>query len=260
MFSFSNLFVSQSGWLCPAFPAVSKSFASLHSSSSVSQSGFRLLPIDLFSLLAIHFSPSLAGGVRPSGRFQFICHPLKQFIYPPVWLVVQLICLRVWLVLSGSPAVSNSFVSFHRNSIDLPVWLVVSGFPGISKSHVAPFSNSFVWLSGRRWCPAFLMSPIHFFPLNLCHLFPSLAGGVQLSGCLQLICSASRHNGVHIFDISFPKSGPGPSVFNTFDLEMAMLPSKLHCVCVFETDRPLLCYKMARPCLYSANRLPTLSF
>ena len=34
----------------------------------------------------------------------------------------------------------------------------------------------------------------------------------------------SRHNGVHFFDISTSKSGPRPSVFNTFDFEMCFAP------------------------------------
>ena len=37
---------------------------------------------------------------------------------------------------------------------------------------------------------------------------------------------ASRHNGVHFFDISTSKSGPRPSVFNTFDLEMRFAPQR----------------------------------
>ena len=126
---YSNSFVSQSGWWCPAL---------------------RMSPIHLSPLIAIHLSPSLAGGVRLSGCLQFICLPLKQFI-----------CLPVWLVVSGSPDVSNSFVS--------------------------PYSNSFVSQSGW-WCPALRMSPIHLFPLIAIHLSPSLAGGVRLSGCLQFIC------------------------------------------------------------------------
>ena len=35
---------------------------------------------------------------------------------------------------------------------------------------------------------------------------------------------ASRHNGVHFFDISTSKSGPRPPVFYTFDLEMCFAP------------------------------------
>ena len=37
---------------------------------------------------------------------------------------------------------------------------------------------------------------------------------------------ASRHNGVHFFDILTSKSGPRPSVFNTFDLEMCFAPQR----------------------------------
>ena len=37
---------------------------------------------------------------------------------------------------------------------------------------------------------------------------------------------ASRHNGVHFFDISTSKSGPRPSVFNTFDLQMCFAPQR----------------------------------
>ena len=37
---------------------------------------------------------------------------------------------------------------------------------------------------------------------------------------------ASRHNGVHFFDISTSKSGPRPPVFYTFDLEMCFAPQR----------------------------------
>ena len=37
---------------------------------------------------------------------------------------------------------------------------------------------------------------------------------------------ASRHNGVHFFDIWASKSGPRPAVFNTFDLEMCFAPQR----------------------------------
>ena len=177
-------------------------------------------PIHLSPLTAIHLSPNLAGGVRLSGCLHFICHPLKQFI-----------CLPVWLVLSGSPDVSNSFVfpysksglwcparcmspihlfsllAIHLSpslaggvrvsrylqfirlplyqSICLPVWLVASGY--VSNSLVSPYSNSFVSQSGW-WCPALRMSPIHLSPLIAIHVSPNLAGGVRLSGCLQFIC------------------------------------------------------------------------
>ena len=37
---------------------------------------------------------------------------------------------------------------------------------------------------------------------------------------------ASRHNGVHFFDIRTSKSGPRPSVFNTFDFKMCFAPQR----------------------------------
>ena len=37
---------------------------------------------------------------------------------------------------------------------------------------------------------------------------------------------ASRHNGVHFFDIATSKSGPRPSVFNTFYVEMCFAPQR----------------------------------
>ena len=127
-----NSFVSQSGWWCPAL---------------------RLSPIHLSPLVATHLSPNLAGGVQLFGWLQFICLPIYRFV-----------CLPVWLVVSGSLAVSNSFVSGLWQFICLPVWLVVSGF---------------------LCC---LLSPIHLASLVAIDLSPSLAGGVRLSGCLQVIC------------------------------------------------------------------------
>ena len=37
---------------------------------------------------------------------------------------------------------------------------------------------------------------------------------------------ASRHNGVHFFDIATSKSGPRPPVFNTFDFKMCFAPQR----------------------------------
>ena len=169
-----NSFVSQSGWWCPAL---------------------WLSPIHLFALISTHLFPSLAGGVRLFGCLQFICLPLWQLICLPIWLVVsgfgclqficlalwQLICLPVWLVVSGSSAVS--------------VTLVMSGSLAVSNLFVSKSgwwrlclpNDSFVSQSGW-WCPAFRLAPIHLSPLVTLHLSPSLAGGVRLSGCLQFIC------------------------------------------------------------------------
>ena len=52
---------------------------------------------------------------------------------------------------------------------------------------------------------------------------------VVRSWCVLYILTwkcASRHNGVHFFDIATSKSGPRPSVFNTFDFEMCFAPQR----------------------------------
>ena len=119
-------------------------------------------------LVAIHLSPNLAGGVQLSGCLQFICLPLSQ-----------LICFPIWLVVSRSLAVSNSFV--------------------------CPYINSFVSQSGW-WCPALRLSPIHLSPLVATHLSPNLAGGVRLwLSPIHLSCLVATHlspslaGGVRVF-------------------------------------------------------------
>ena len=77
---YSNSFVSQSGWWCPALRMSPILFVSPYSNPFVSQSGWwcpalQMSPIHLSPLIAIHLSPSLAGGVRLSGCLQFICLP-----------------------------------------------------------------------------------------------------------------------------------------------------------------------------------------
>ena len=44
--------------------------------------------------------------------------------------------------------------------------------------------------------------------------------------CILTSKCASRHNGVHFFDISTSKSAPNPSVFYTFDFEMCFAPQR----------------------------------
>ena len=109
-------------------------------------------------------------------------------------------------MVSGSPDVSNSFASTYSKSglwcpalcmspIHLFAFIAIhlsavvtgeSGFPHVSNSIVSLYSNSFVSQSGW-WRPALRMSPIDLSPLIAILLSPSLPGGVQLSGYLQVI-------------------------------------------------------------------------
>ena len=54
---------------------------------------------------------------------------------------------------------------------------------------------------------------------------PKVAQACGVS-CILTSKYASRHNGVHFFDISTSKSAPNPSVFCTFDFEMCFAPQK----------------------------------
>ena len=54
---------------------------------------------------------------------------------------------------------------------------------------------------------------------------PKVVRGCGVLYILTWKC-ASRHNGVHFFDISTSKSGPRPPVFNTFDFEMCFAPQR----------------------------------
>ena len=101
-------------------------------------------------------------------------------------ILFQAVSGYVQMVVSGSPDVPNSFVPLWQ-FICLPIWLVVSSSLAVSNSFVCPYLNSFVSQSGW-WCPALWLSPIHLSALISTHLFPSLAGGVRLFGCLQFIC------------------------------------------------------------------------
>ena len=79
------------------------------------------------------------------------------------------------------------------------------------------------------------LSFLHFWLRNVlrattaCTFSTSQLPKVVRSWCVLYILTwkcASRHNGVHFFDISTSKSGPRPSVFNTFDFEMCFAPQR----------------------------------
>ena len=136
---YSNSFVSQSGWWCPALPDVSNSFVSPHSIC---------LPV----WLVVSGSPDVS----------------NSFVSP--YSLPVFICLPVWLVVSGSPDASNSFVSPYRNSFVSQSGWWCPALRHVSNSFVSPYGNSFVSQSGW-WCPALCMSPIHLSPLIAIHLF-----------------------------------------------------------------------------------------
>ena len=78
------------------------------------------------------------------------------------------------------------------------------------------------FLTLLTWKCASRHNGVHFFR----HLnFKKWSEPLVFFNILTWKC-ASRHNGVHFFDISTSKSGPRPSVFNTFDFEMCFAPQR----------------------------------
>ena len=122
----------------------------------------------LFPNITIHLSPNLAGGVRLFACLQFMCLPL--------W---QLICLPVWLVVSGSLVVSKSFVSPCGNSFVFDCGAVSS-------------NSSCLPLVSEGWVPNCLpiafqnsdLSPRIGLPIaSKCLLFVALFFPSRLSRC-----------------------------------------------------------------------------
>ena len=88
-------------------------------------------------------------------------------------------------------------------------------------------------LNFQKWSET--VSFLHFWLRNVlrattaCTFSTSQLPKVVRSWCVLYILTskcASRHNGVHFFDISTSKSGLRPSVFYTFDFEMCFAPQR----------------------------------
>ena len=132
----------------------------------------------------------VAGAVSASGGLvsQFICLPIHLSPRSCVRGCVRLrgICLPIRLssIIPQTVYCWRSQFSFKRCPAMFRWWCLALR---MSRIHLSPCGNSFVSQSGW-WCPALWLSPIHLFALISTHLFPSLAGGVRLFGCLQFIC------------------------------------------------------------------------
>ena len=179
---YTDSFVSQSGWWCPAL-AVSNSCVSPCGNPFVSQSGW--------------WCSALCASRSPCGWW---CPALamSKLFASRLW---QFICLPVWLVASGFLPVSIQLgwwcPGLRLSPIHLFPLVAMHLSPSLASGvrllgclqfiFVSQYNDSFVSQSGW-WCPALRLSPIHVSSLVAIDLSPSLAGGVRLSGCLQVIC------------------------------------------------------------------------
>ena len=134
--------------------------------------------------------PCVRGCVRLPGLC--VSHQSPNSLLLAFSILFQAVSGYVQMVVSGSPDVPNSFVPLWQ-FICLPIWLVVSSSLAVSNSFVCPYINSFVSQSGW-WCPALRLSPIHLSPLVATHLSPNLAGGVRLwLSPIHLSCLVATH-------------------------------------------------------------------
>ena len=140
----------------------------------------------------------VSGAVAAFGGFvsQFVCLPsfpkqLTVGVLNSILRCVRLVSGAVSASLGSVSPISPQTVycwrsqfSFKRCPAMFRWWCLALR---MSRIHLSPCGNSFVSQSSW-WCPALWLSPIHLFALISTHLFPSLAGGVRLFGCLQFIC------------------------------------------------------------------------
>ena len=134
--------------------------------------------------------PCVRGCVRLPGLC--VSHQSPNSLLLAFSILFQAVSGYVQMVVSGSPDVPNSFVPLWQ-FICLPIWLVVSSSLAVSNSFNCPYINSFVSQSGW-WCPALRLSLIHLSPLVATHLSPNLAGGVRLwLSPIHLSCLVATH-------------------------------------------------------------------
>ena len=106
------------------------------------------------------------------------------------------------------------------------------------------------WSASLVFCTFSLRNVLR--PTTACTFSTSQLPKVVRSWCLLYIFTskcASRHNGVHSFDISTSKSGPRMVCFVHFDLEMCFAPQRR------ALFRHLYCQKWSAPLVFCTFRL-----
>ena len=87
-----------------------------------------------------------------------------------------------------------------------------------------PDLSGTLWMRLRNLLPTKIRPPFPGFKLCLRNIFNVMVVRVE-DECPNVIC-ASRHTGVHFFDVSTAKSGLRMVCFVHFDLEMCFAPQR----------------------------------
>ena len=87
--------------------------------------------------------------------------------------------------------------------------------------------NSQKWLGAEVFCTFLLQNVLR--ATTACTFSTSQLPKVVREWCVLYILTskcASRHNGVHFFNIATSKSAPNPTCFDTFDFQMCFAPQR----------------------------------
>ena len=117
------------------------------------------------------------------------------------------------------------------------VFLISFWLPSVLRATTAcTFSTSQLPKVVRHWGVLYILTSkcasrhngVHFFDISTSKSRPTLRCFAHFDFVLHILTSkcASRHNGVHFFDISTAKSGPHLVCFVHFDLEMCFAPQQ----------------------------------
>ena len=117
-----------------------------------------------------------------------------------------------------------SFQKWSDNGVFYAFWL-----RNVLRATTAcTFSTSQLPKVVRQWCVLCILTSkcasrhngVHFFDISTSKSGPTLRCFAHFVFCTFWLRNASRHNGVHFFDISTSKSGPTMVCFAHFDFEM----------------------------------------
>ena len=154
---------------------------------------FRHLNFQKWSDNGVFCTFSLGNVLRATTACTFSTSQLPKVVRQ--WCVL---CILTWKCASRHNGVHFFHISTSKSGPSMVCFCTFSLGNVLRATTACTFSTSQLPKAVRQWCVLYI---------------------------LTWKC-ASRHNGVHFFDISTSKSGPNPSVFNTFYFQMCFAPQR----------------------------------
>ena len=162
--------------------------------------------------------------------------PQRRALFRHLWLpkVVRTWCvlyILTWKCASRHNGVHFFDISTSKSGPRPPVFYTFDFRNVLRATTACTFSTSQLPKVVRTWCALDILTwkcasrhnGVHFFDISTSKSGPRAA---RCFGHFWLGKCASRHNGVHFFDISTSKSGPNLVCFGHFDLEMCFAPQR----------------------------------